>query len=348
MTAGDESNGSVGPVRKIERPRPDRRGGLREIRDLLAETREIVLTTHINADGDGAGSEAALQHFLSRHGRNVTIVNPTPFPESFRFLLEGAAAYCISESDGRAAVERSELLLVLDTSEPGRVGPLAAEAARRPVVVIDHHPPGPDPLGDPRVLDPSACATGELVYELLEAHDAELEPAEARGLYVAIVTDTGSFRFANSTPRAHEITAELLRHDVDPQAMYRRLFAHYTQDGLRLLRTALGSLRVDPDVPVAWISLTAADLRESGSDDTEGLVEYPRRLQGIEVAILFRELPDGRTKLSLRSNGEVNVGRLARDIGGGGHDKAAGALLRMPLQEAERLVLGRLRELMND
>ncbi|MFQ5678178.1 MAG: bifunctional oligoribonuclease/PAP phosphatase NrnA [Gemmatimonadota bacterium] len=325
-----------------------RRAELEAVWAALQRAGRIVLTTHVNADGDGAGCEVAVAARLRRDGREPVIVNPTPFPSTYAFLLEDLPAYAARDREGKAALRDADLFLVLDTSEAGRLGGVAGRFEGRPVAVLDHHPPNPDPLGDPAVLDPDACATGELVYELLELAGGELQPAEARALYVAIATDTGSFRFSNTSARAHEMVAELLRAGADPAEMYRRIYRRLTPARVSLLQRALASLQVDPELPIAWVSLSRVEVEQAGaaSEDMEGIVEYPRRLEGIEVAVLFRELAGRRTKASLRSNGEVDVAEVARILGGGGHAKAAGVLLQRPLEEGRAAVLEQLRSAM--
>lgn len=322
-----------------------RRRALEGVRDALVGRNRIVLTTHVNADGDGAGSQVAVASWLRRRGIEATILNPTPFPDPYRFLLADLEAYTVADAGGRAAARAADLFLVLDTSERSRIGDLAGLLEDRPTAVIDHHPPNPDALGDPAVRDPTACATGELVWDLLRVDGTAPRRQEAEGLYVAIVTDTGSFRFSNSSSRCHEIAARLLEAGVDPQAMYRRLYAQYTPERLDLLRRALETLRTDPELPIAWISLPRELVEAAGAtrEDMEGIVEYARRLRGVEVAILLRELPDGQTKVSLRSNGPVDVSAAARSLGGGGHVKASGALLPLSLEAAEEAVLSEVR-----
>lgn len=323
----------------------DPRARLAEIRELLLSSSEVVLSTHLNPDGDGAGSEAALAHWLRRHGVGARIVNASRIPDNFSFLLPEGVPVPDPWTEGRRAIENADLSVVLDTSERTRLGDLWDDLRRKRMVVIDHHPPDPEAIGDVAVRDPTACATGELIYDLITLEGGELELAEARPLYVALVSDTGSFRFSNTTPRTHEIAARLLECGVDPTEMYRRLFGRMTMSRVELLQRALGTLQRDPDLPVAWIVITQEDMQETGADteDREGLVEYARRLEGVEVAMLFRELPDGRTKVSFRSNGETDVSKLAKAFQGGGHDKAAGALVNLPMDEALDAVLAEVR-----
>ena len=329
------------------RPITDRRAEERErFRAVLEGARHPVLSTHINADGDGAGSQVALALHLARRGLQATIVNPTPFPATFDFLLhDDLAAWTPKTDEGRLALQQADLFVVLDTAEPSRLGDVYAATRGKPVAVIDHHPPTPQTIGDPAIIDPAACATGELLYDLLSATGQELSKREAEALYVAIATDTGSFRFANTTPRTHEICANLLRAGVVPQEMYRRLYGQVTDERLELLRRALSSLERDPEWPVAWITLRRDDFQASraGAADLEGIVEHARQLRGVEIAALFRELPDKSTKVSLRSNGEANVAAIAREHGGGGHEKAAGVHIRGPLEGSRAAVLASVR-----
>ena len=307
----------------------------------LEPGRRVVLSTHLNADGDGAGSEAAAAHWLRRRGLEASIVNPTPYPDVFRFLLGEVAAWTPADADGEQAMRDADVFLVLDTAEPSRLGAVLPRTEGRKVMVVDHHPSTPSAIGDPSVCDPAACATGELVYDLIRQAGDEITAQEAEALYVAIATDTGSFRYANTDARTHEIAAELLRAGVDPEDMYARIYAQYTPNGLDLLRRALVNLTVDEELPLAWITLTHADLAQTGAtkEDLEGIVEYARRIRGVKVALLIRELHDGSTKVSLRSAGDADVAAIARELGGGGHPKAAGAVIAEPLKPAESRVL---------
>lgn len=324
-----------------------RRAGLKRIIQELEPGRRVVLSTHVNADGDGAGSEAAAAHWLARRGLHPAIVNPTPFPDAFRFLLaDDVGAWTPADADGDVAMREADVFLVMDTAEPSRLGAVLGRTDGRRVLVIDHHPTTSSSVGDVVVCDPAACATGELVFDLMRVAGDEPTLDEARALYVAIATDTGSFRYANTSARTHEIAAELLRAGVDPEAMYLRIYAQYTAEGLELVRRALERLRVSDDMPVAWISLTQADLAQTGAskEDLEGIVEYARRIRGVRVALLFRELHDGSTKVSLRSTGDADVASVARRLGGGGHVKAAGAVVPEGLEAAEARVLQEIRE----
>jgi phosphoesterase RecJ-like protein len=201
--------------------------------------------------------------------------------------------------------------------------------------------------------DPTAAATGELVYDLLltvggPGEEWPIPVAEA--IYTAIISDTGSFRYANTTPRTHRIAAELIERGVDPEAVYRRIYATMPLRRIELLRASLEHLVADPLLPVTWITVPREVVEElsATSEDMDGIVEYARSIEGTEVALLFREVPDGSTKISFRSNGEVDVNALARQFGGGGHVKAAGAVIGAPLRSAREEVLEAVRNLLRE
>ncbi len=244
-------------------------------------------------------------------------------------------------------VAGAELLVVLDTGEPGRIGRVARHVREDAVVVLDHHPTSKSAIPGPGVRDPSACATGELLFDLFTLAGVERwNRAMVHGVYAAIETDTGSFRFANTTPRTHAIAAALIQHGLDPEAAYRRLHATVPVHRIEILRTALEGLEVDPELPITWITVPRAVTHDmgAGADDLDGVAEYARNVQGTEVAILFRQTLDGATKVSLRSNGVVDVNTIAREFGGGGHDKAAGALIGGPIEAVQPRVLDATRK----
>ncbi|GJG85258.1 phosphoesterase RecJ-like protein [Gemmatimonadetes bacterium T265] len=309
----------------------------------------VALSTHINADGDGCGSEVGLARALAAMGLRPVIVNPTPWPDSFRFLLENAgdgpgdAAVEEASAKGAAALRGVDLLVVLDIADVKRLGTLAdaVRAFAEPKLTIDHHLPSDEPPSRVVVSDISASATGELVFDLLAALDRPLTPAIATALYVAILTDTGGFRFSNTSPRCHAVAAELLAAGVDPEAMYRRIYASQPVGKLFLLRDALGTLETDAAHGLAWISIPAGALERYGvkSEDLDGIVEQPRSIAGTRCAMLFRDLGHGKVKVSFRSTGDVDVNALARPFGGGGHAKASGAMIAGALDEVRARVV---------
>ncbi len=318
-----------------------RAGAIRALEPLLRPGMTVALSTHLNADGDGCGSEAALARLLMQRGMRVRIVNPTPWPELFRFLL-GTDVEDASPR-GAAALRDIDLLLVLDINDVRRLGVLA-DAVREltvPIGVIDHHVPGEEPIGHVTYADITACATGELVFDLARELGLQITPAVAESLYCAILTDTGGFRFSNTSPRCHAMAAALLAAGVAPESMYRRIYAQVKPARLHLLREALATLQIDAEIGLSWISLTHDVVHALGAttDDVDGLVEHPRSVAGTRLALMFRDLGHGKVKVSFRSTGNVDAQHLAREFGGGGHVKASGALLSGELRAVETQVI---------
>ena len=315
----------------------------------LREGTSAVLSTHVNADGDGCGSEAALATLLAQRGIASRIVNPTPWPSMFDFLLSGVQE---ESKRGAAALANADLLIVVDISDIRRLGSLTepVRAMKGPRLVIDHHVPGEEPPGDIVLADTAACATGELVYDLAQVLELEITPEIARALYTALLTDTGGFRFSNTSPRCHAIAGELLGAGVDPEEMYRRIYASVPVGRLHLLRDALHTLEVDESIGLAWISLSAGLVEKYAlrSEELDGIAEHPRSIAGTRMAIFFRDLGHGQVKVSFRSAGAVDVNRFARRFGGGGHAKAAGALIAGSLDAVRDRVVGAAREYLAD
>ena len=320
---------------------PERAAALAPLAAALRPGCKVALSTHINADGDGCGSEAALVRLLAQRGIEAWVVNPTPWPAMFDFLLGDDVRD--RSAEGAAALREADVLMVVDISDVKRLGALA-DAVRTldvPKLVIDHHVATDEPAGTIVFSDTSACATGELVFDLAVTLGLEITEPVARALYAAILTDTGGFRFSNTTPRAHAVAARLLAAGVDPEAMYRRVYASVPFGKLQLLREALETLAVDESIGLAWISVPAGALEQHQlrSEDLEGLVEHPRSIVGTRLALFFRDLGHGKVKVSFRSTGDVDVNAFARRFGGGGHAKAAGALIPGRLDEVRERVI---------
>lgn len=276
-------------------------------------------------------------------GMTVTIVNPTPWPEMFQFLLDDQVRATDYQSGGAAAVAKADVIIVLDISDLRRLSRLAdtVRDATVPKLVIDHHVPSDEPPGNEIFSDTTACATGELIYDFASVMGLTITPDIARGLYVAILTDTGGFRFSNTTPRCHAIAGELLLAGVDPEAMYQHIYASMPVGRLRLLREALATLDVDPTYGLTWISVPAGAIEtfDVRPEDLDGIAEHARSVAGTRMAIFFRELSNDRVKISFRTTGKVDANQFAHQFGGGGHVKASGALVAGPLEEVQHRVI---------
>lgn len=332
------------PKEFLQIPEP-RRAAIHQLDRELVPGRKVALSTHMNADGDGCGSETALARMLMQRGMDVRIVNPTPWPELFDYLLGDDVKDMTAK--GAAALKGIDLLIVLDISDVKRLGALT-ETVRKlnvPKLVIDHHIASDDPAGDIILTDVTACATGELVYDLGCTLGFDITPAIARSLYAAILTDTGSFRFSNTSPRCHAMAADLLSSGVDPEESYVRIYASAPAGRVRLLGEVLDTLGIDEKAGLSWLSMQAGALERHGvrQEDLDGIVEHARSIAGTRMALFFRDLGYGKVKISFRSTGAVDVNAFARRFGGGGHAKAAGALVAGSLDEVRDRVIAEAR-----
>lgn len=336
------------------RPHPDylavptaRREAIERIAAALAPAKTVALSTHMNSDGDGCGSEIALALLLAQRGKTVTIVNPTPWPSLFDFLLTDSGVKD-ETAKGSAALKSVDALVVLDISDVKRLGNLAdsVRALAKPKVVIDHHVPSNDPPGETTLADTAACATGELIYDFACTLDLEITPAIARALYIAMLTDTGGFRFSNTTPRCHAVAGELLNAGVDPEDMYVRVYASAPPGRIQLLAVVLSTLEFDLDIGLAWLTMGPGLLEKYDvrPEDLDGIVEHARSIGGTRMAIFFRDLGHGKVKISFRSTGAVDVNAFGRQFGGGGHAKAAGAMVTGTMNDVRTRVIAAARE----
>jgi phosphoesterase RecJ-like protein len=320
---------------------PNRRTAIEQIAGELTPGRKVAISTHLNADGDGCGSETALARLLAAHGLTPWIVNPTPWPDMFDFLLGDDVEDRTSR--GSKALRGIDLLVVLDISDVKRLGVLteSVRALAVPTLVIDHHQPSDDPAGTLIVSDTTACATAELVFDLATVKGWEITPAIARSLYTGMLTDTGGFRFSNTSPRCLTVAGQLLACGVDPEDMYTRIYASAPAGRVRLMAEVLGTLQVDEAHGLSWLTIGADALERHGvkSEDLDGIVEHARSIAGTRMALLFRDLGHGKVKVSFRSVGGTDVNAFARKFGGGGHAKASGAMLPGTLDEVRDAVV---------
>ena len=334
------STASIVPTDLLAVPQ-SRRTAIETLARELVPGRRVALSTHMNADGDGCGSETALARLLAARGLEPHIVNPTPWPEMFQFLLGDDVDDRTAR--GPRALKDVDLLIVLDISDVKRLGVLAdgVRALRVPKLVIDHHIESDDPPGKIVVRDVSACATAELVYDLAVVLGWPITAPIARSLYTGMLTDTGGFRFSNTSPRCLAVAAQLLACGVDPEDMYTRIYASAPAGRVRLMADVLGTLQVDESLGLSWLSMQAGALEQHGvrAEDLDGIVEHARSIAGTRMALFFRDLGHGKVKVSFRSTGDTDVNAFARKFGGGGHAKASGAMVAGELSEVrDRLV----------
>lgn len=296
---------------------------------------KVLLTTHENPDGDGVGAAVALAAHLKAQGKEARVVVTPALPENLRFLdPQGWIEAYDAAGAHRDLAAWPDAWLLIDASEPHRMGALFAafEGTRAARACLDHHLKDAPQGFDEEFTDATASASAELVYDLVRP-GGDLLPVMAQALYAGMVSDTGNFRHSNTTPKLHQAAADLLARGVHPARTFNALYQTATPAKLRLFGRALGGLQLREEGRFAYLAVTKADLAACGAthEDLDELVEEPRKLQGVEVAALFSEAPDGRSKVSLRSRERVDVNAVCRRFGGGGHRLASGAKAAEPL-----------------
>ena len=324
-----------------------RAAAVTQSKNALLASRRAVLTTHLNADGDGAGSQAAIAAWLRANGTEAWIINPTAFPDMYRFLVE-REEWIVPAGSSRARdlCDSADLAVVLDTGEVSRIGRVHEMIRDLPTLVIDHHPNGDQPIGGISLRDATACATGELVHDVVYAAKGPWTDQIAQGIYVAILTDTGGFRFENATAGCHRVVSEVVARGVEPEAMFERVYGSSSLRKYQMLGYALETLEHEVESGVSWMVVPRERYEElhATPEDLEGIVDVPRSIDGTQVGLLFRSTKSGEVKISFRSNGRVDVNTLARRFNGGGHVKASGAIVPGPMERAMEQVLDATRE----
>jgi phosphoesterase RecJ-like protein len=308
--------------------------------DLVTRHQRFLMTTHIRPDGDGLGSMMALALAFKELGKELACVVASTIPPRYAFLNSDSKI----EHFTRAGDEhrQTDAVIVLDTGTWNQLGAFGSflKTLTVPKIVIDHHPTQDD-LGATRFVDTSAEATGRLAYEAISALGVKVTEPMASALFIAVAMDTGWFRHSNARSATFELASKLVSAGARPEILYDRLYEENTLPRLKLMGLVLDRLQTAHEGRIAYSEIRRADYAATGAtpQDTEDLVNFTRSVSGVEVGLFFMEQPRGGVKVSFRSRAKVNVGRVAEQLGGGGHRLASGAIIETSLEEARRQVL---------
>ncbi|MCB0463205.1 MAG: bifunctional oligoribonuclease/PAP phosphatase NrnA [Flavobacteriaceae bacterium] len=313
-----------------------------DIKQLLSKPKQIVIVPHKNPDGDAIGSTLALYHYLIAKGHQATVIAPNDYPEFLKWI-PGESNIIIHEVDTEEAdklIEEAELIFTLDFNALHRTGameiPLAEAKATK--ILIDHHQQ-PDDYAKYIYSDVSICSTCQMIYHFLEMLDDKysIDSKIATCLYVGIMTDTGSFRFASTTATTHRVVADLIDKGAVNADIHSSVYDNNSYDRLQLLGVALNNLKIIPELNTAYISLSQKELNKHNftKGDTEGVVNYGLSIKGVKFAAIFIEhKQEGIIKISLRSKDDFDVNEFAREhFDGGGHINASGGRSNLSLSE---------------
>lgn len=314
---------------------------LEKIASVLKAAERVLIVTHVYPDGDALGSQLALGNIMEELGKVVVLFGEEKVSHLYDFL-PGSGRIATDPPDGR----RFDCIVALDCGDALRLGREMDRLLEiHPFVVIDHHA-GHKDFGDLRWVDSQRGSTGEMVFDLAQAMGAKISYDAAFCLYTAIVSDTGSFKYASTTARTLQVAAELIGKGVEPAKVAGRLYDNFTISRLELLKHVLDTLQIHGNGLLAMIHVTRQMFEKTGAveEETENFINYPRSLASVKIAAFLKEAKDGRVSVSLRSKGKQHdVASVARQFGGGGHRNAAGfKLTGTTLEEVRQRLLDAL------
>ena len=314
---------------------------LLDIAAALRNANTVAITTHIRPDGDAAGSSLGLCRILRDAGKSATVLDLGPTPDRYLFLIEDGECCAAEDYDLSAA----DCIVVLDSGALDRVPAFAAEwKSRVPIINLDHHISN-DMFGQLNHVDPSASSVGEMVCLLAQAAKLPINAKAAEALWVAIVTDTGRFSYSNTTPRTMQMAAQLLETGIHTANINHAIYNAMPLRQLHLQGRALQHLTTHEAGKVAVVTLSKDDYKELGCTpaDAEDVVNLPRSLTGVGIAVFLYEIPDSEdTKVSLRTTDDYDAAEFCQTLGGGGHARAAGCSVAAQLPEAAAIIIEKI------
>ncbi len=311
---------------------------LGQVIELIEKHERFAITSHIRPDGDSLGSSLALCWILRGLKKDAEVIMCDQVPMAYSKLPGSEEVRVVPDID-----REYDAVFVIECSDVSRPG--LPSLRDQFVVNIDHHSTTAL-FGDLNWIDSTAAAVGEMIYNLAKAIGSRITPEIASCVYAALLTDTGSFHFSNTTERTFKIASELVKHGAQPAKLSQAIFYNYPYAKILLVGSVLSTLQRDETGRIAWITMTKDAMAESGAneDDSDGIINYPLTVGDVEAVAFFREMPNSTFRISLRSKNRVNVARVAEQFGGGGHCNAAGFTIKADFEQLSKDVIRRLRE----
>lgn len=323
----------------------------REIKKIIHQKQNFLITTHENPDGDGIGAACAFIELLKFMGKEVRFVCDSSISPKF-FFLDFHKIY--ERYDSNHSYQDVEVVVIVDTHKKDRIGRLT-ELITRPNIIticIDHHISS-ESISPYTAIDSNASSSGSMVYTLFKECGYDLNYEAAMGLYASIICDTGRFSYSSTDRKAHKIAEECIKKGVDPDWMYSHLYRQVTLSEFKVFSRALQRMEIHCDNRVIVQTICYSDYEALGNDvtgmlcnDLEYVHEFNKLVMDVECVILLREMPDNKVRLSLRSNTDLRIDKITQVLGGGGHSKAAGATVTGTLESVKKTVIGLVEDLL--
>lgn len=306
--------------------------------ELIERNERFAITSHIRPDGDSLGSSLALCWILKGLGKSAEVIMRDQVPNAYTRLPGSQEVRVVEDID-----REYDAVFVIECSDVTRPG--IPSLHEQFVVNIDHHSTTAL-FGRLNWIDSTAAAVGEMIFNLAKAIGVRITPEIAACVYAALLTDTGSFHFSNTTERTFKIASDLVRYGAQPAKLSQAIFYNYPFAKIQLVGAVLSTLQRDESGRIAWITMSREVMDQAGAseEDSDNIINYPLTIAEVEAVAFFREQPDSTYRISLRSKNRVNVARVAEEFGGGGHTNAAGFTIRADYEQLCREVVGRLKE----
>ncbi len=304
-----------------------------QINEMIIASERILLTTHENPDGDGLGSASAMYYHLQEEGKECRIINCSDLPDEYDFLNQDRIFELYDAEEHDEWLTKCDLAIIFDVGDFKRVRGIKDAIDRNEIktINIDHHPHSDDHPFTLNVVDTNAAATGAMVFDYLKmVRKKPITKKMCDGLYTAIMTDTGSFRYSNTDTKCHEIAIECLKAGVETSRIYQRVYETKPQGGVRLLARVIDNITFDSGGELAWFSIDQKmlDAANASSKDVDGFTDFVRSIKGVEVAVMVFQNGTNSCRINFRSKGKYAINDVAKYFGGGGHRFAAGAIVK--------------------
>lgn len=317
---------------------------LEQAKRFILEENDFLVVSHVQPDGDATSSTVAIGLILQKLNKSFIMINEDKIPNKFDYL----SGYELIQHAGSIDPIPCQYqnIIAVDCADFSRVGIVENWFGDNPTILnIDHHPTN-DHYGTIALIQAEAAATAEILFYLIEALEVTWTKQLADCIYTGLLTDTGGFRYSNTSPEVMKIASKMLEFGVEGHQLAEHLLERIAFSHIIVLKRALASLSFAEDNQIGWMLVTQADITESqaNNEDLEGLVNYPRNIEGVEVGLLFKEITEILVKVSFRSAGRIDVAAIAHRLGGGGHTRASGCTLNMSMDEAVPFIVNQIKQ----
>ena len=325
----------------------------KKIDEIISLKSRILLTTHENPDGDGLGSEVAMYHHLIENKKDVRIINCSPTPDMFDFINLDNCIETFNEDRHLEWIKECELIIVFDVGNFSRTRDIKSMADKFniPVMNIDHHP-HPDEHGfEYNIVDIKSAATGCMVRSYLEvARSTSLNKKICDGIYVAVMTDTGCFKYSNTDTYCHSIAIECLENGVNTNYIYQKIYENSSRKRVSVLAEMISNISYELKGKFAWSYITKDIMvkHNASKEDLEGFPDFIRSISGVEAALMIFEIDENLCRMNFRSKGNIIVNNIAKSFNGGGHAFASGAVLHEPIERAKNTIINKTKKMIQD